>query len=93
MIRGHVILVHYPDGPRELSTLHIFLNFSDQWAHTPVTRWRYPRLVHDLFEERLVQYPLFYALRVQVSPTQLSPNQRHWDEVHRALVKFGADLT
>lgn len=90
-IRENVIS-QYETSLRNLSTLHVFLNFADHWADSPETVRSRTNLVRKILERHVLEDSLHQNLRTEVSPTQLSPDQHSWKATKRALYKFGADL-
>lgn len=90
-IRGNV-LANYEESLRNLSSLHVFLNFADKWADSPGTVRARTNLVRKVLEKNVLEESLHQNLRTGVSPTQLSPDQHTWQSTRRALYKFGADL-
>ncbi len=88
-----VLDVCYPTGPKELGAMHIFISFSDQWAHSPTAVRSRQRIARDTLEDELAARPSFAGVRTNVSVVHLSPHAQEWNEVKRALEHFGTDLT
>jgi type IV secretory pathway ATPase VirB11/archaellum biosynthesis ATPase len=89
---GPSVLAHYENSLRNLETLHVFLNFADQWADSPETIRNRTGLVRKVLEKHVLNDSFHQNLRTHVSHTQLSPEAHSWGETRRALYKFGADL-
>ena len=83
----------YPEGPRELRALHLFLSFSDFWAHSPIASRLHQRIARDALEEELTRRPVFAGLRTDVAVFHLSPHASDWPDARRALERFGTDLS
>ena len=89
---GPSVLAHYENSLKNLETLHVFLNFADQWADSPETIRNRTGLVRKVLEKHVLNDSFHQNLRTHVSHTQLSPEAHSWGETRRALYKFGADL-
>ncbi len=89
---GPNVLSHYENSLKNLETLHVFLNFADQWADSPETIRNRTALVRKVLEKHVLNDSFHQNLRTQVSHSQLSPEARSWGKTRRALYKFGADL-
>jgi hypothetical protein len=91
------VLSLYKDGPGALASLHIFLNFADQWKTAPGVEERRIDSVRDLWREAKGRHPeLAVALdhiRFHIAATQLSPHGKAWPETDRALNHFSADIS
>lgn len=83
----------YPDGPRELGALHLFLSFSDCWAHSATASRLHQKVARDALEEELAKRPVFAGLRTDVAVLHLSPHASDWPDARRALEHFGTDLS
>ncbi|MFB6344915.1 MAG: ADP-ribosylation factor-like protein [bacterium] len=86
------VLSNYENSLRNLSTLHVFLNFADCWADSSETVRAKKNLVDRVLEKHVVNDSFYQNIRTDVAPTQLSPEKYSWSETQRALYKFGADL-
>jgi hypothetical protein len=95
-VRGieQYVLAHYAEnGIGELASIHVFVNFVDQWATSPIEARRRLRVAHDELDAVIAMSPAWATLRAGVSGTQLAPVKKNkWDEAERALRHFGADL-
>lgn len=83
----------YPEGPKELCALHIFLSFSDQWGHTSAAIRSRQHAARNTLEEELDARPEFACVHTNVSVIHLSPHAGEWKEATRAVEHFGADLS
>ena len=87
------VLSEYGDGQKRLKALHVFINFADKWRTSPESGPAKITRVMNLFEEQRHPLSNLGYLRVVVTPTQLSPNQKEWSDTKCALLRFAADLT
>lgn len=79
------------DHDRKLPhTVHVFLNFADQWGRSESDRRRRCRHVEDLFEARAKGNLYYENLRFHVSPTSLEAGADRWPETESALKHFAA---
>lgn len=92
VIFDEILVVYEERKLGGLEALHVFVNFSDIWATSPVVERQKSREIEEMFDERLDKYKNLQNLRVGVSATQLSTNKVAWIELERALFSFGADL-
>ncbi len=86
------VLSHYERSLRNLTALHVFLNFADKWAKSPEIVRMKRNWVRGVLEKQVLSDSEHQHLRTEVSHTQLSPELRSWDRTRRALFRFGADL-
>lgn len=82
----------YKGSSNELAAFHVFVNFCDKWSTSPQVERRVLSKLRDKLNDELEKRPGFINLRTEVSATQLGIYSQKWDEVKRALHKFGADL-
>ena len=82
----------YPEGPKELCALHIFISFSDQWGHTSAAIRSRQHSARNILEEELDSRPAFASVHTDVAVLHLSPHAGEWKEAVRAVEHFGADL-
>lgn len=90
-IQTHV-LSNYENSLRNLETLHVFVNFADQWANSPEIVRTKKNIIRKVLEKYVLNDSKYQQIRTEVSQTQLSPDEHSWQETQRALYKFGADL-
>lgn len=75
-----------------IEALHIFVNFADQWATTPIETRKMVRYVEEKFDDYLEKYPSLQYIKIGCSASQLSPHKDSWDETKQALYEFSARL-
>ena len=87
------VLVHYASDLGSLCTLHVFVNFADEWSRNSLHARSKVRLVEEALHAMVSSTKMFGPLRLHVSETQLSPRARSWPEAERALRHFGVDVS